>query len=85
MEELKSLPDWFKGELYTEGDIITNPITSESYELNAQEFSMYHFIIKLESTRISEKNVDQLTNALIWFVANNSDAYHTLLFREMDY
>jgi hypothetical protein len=43
---------------------------------------MYHFIIKLENTRLSKKNSERLCNALIWFVANNADAYNVLLCKE---
>ena len=56
--------------------------TGESYELNAEELSMYHFIIKLENTRLSKKNSARLCNALIWFVENNADAYNALLYKE---
>ena len=35
MEELKSLPDWFNGKLFKEVGVVTNPISGESYELNA--------------------------------------------------
>jgi hypothetical protein len=43
---------------------------------------MYHFIIKLENTRLSKKNSERLCNALIWFVENNADAYNALLYKE---
>ena len=82
MEELKSLPDWFNGKLFKEVGLVTNPISGESYELNAEELSMYHFIIKLENTRLSKKNSERLCNALIWFVANNANAYNALLCKE---
>ena len=59
------LPNWFKGELFAEGAIATNPDSGESFELNAEELSMYPFIVKLENTPISKNNVDKLTNALI--------------------
>ena len=42
-----TLPDWFDGHLYDEGDTITNPFSGESYELNAPETSMYDFIMGL--------------------------------------
>ena len=82
MVQLKSLPDWFNGKLFKEVGVVTNPISGESYELNAEELSMYHFIIKLENTRLSKKNSERLCNALIWFVENNADAYNALLYKE---
>ena len=42
-----TLPYWFDGHLYDEGDTITNPFSGESYELNAGETSMYDFIMGL--------------------------------------
>ena len=30
-----TLPDWFNGEVYEEGSVVTNPFTVEAYELNA--------------------------------------------------
>ena len=39
-----TLPEWFDGTVYDEGDVITNPFTGEAYELNAGETSMYDFI-----------------------------------------
>jgi antitoxin component YwqK of YwqJK toxin-antitoxin module len=86
MENKNSLPIWFKGELLSEGGIVTNPISGESYELNAEEFTIYHFIKKTEAIRengsISDIEADQLVNALIWFVTNNPDAYQSLLHSE---
>lgn len=83
MEHKNSLPNWFKGELLREGAIVTNPISGESYELNAEELTIYHFIKKIDANRkndsISNIEADQLVNALIWFVTNNPDAYQSLL------
>ena len=39
------LPDWFKGKLYHAGDTVTNPYNEESYKLNAEELSMYDYIM----------------------------------------
>jgi hypothetical protein len=86
MEHKNSLPSWFKGELLSEGGIVTNPISGESYELNAEELTIYHFIKKTETIRdsssISNTLADELINALIWFVTNNPDAYQSLLHSE---
>jgi hypothetical protein len=40
-----TLPDWFDGTIYDEGDTVTNPFSGESYELNAGELSMYDLIM----------------------------------------
>ena len=83
MKHKNSLPIWFKGELLSEGGIVTNSISGVSYELNAEELTIYHFIKKTEAIRenssISNIEADQLVNALIWFVTNNPDAYQSLL------
>ena len=37
MKKINStLPDWFDGHIYDEGDTITNPFSGESYDLNAE-------------------------------------------------
>ena len=41
----QKLPKWFTGELYTHGAEVTNPFSGESYELTAEELSIYDFII----------------------------------------
>ena len=40
-----TLPDWFEGTVYDEGETITNPFSGESYDLNAGEVSMYDLIM----------------------------------------
>ena len=40
-----TLPDWFNGTIYDEGDTITNPFSGESYDLNPAETSMYDLIM----------------------------------------
>ena len=39
------LPDWFNGEVYTEGAEVTNRFGGDSCHLTAEELSMYDFII----------------------------------------
>ena len=39
------LPKWFNGKIYEIGDDVTNPFSGESYKLNAEELSMYDFIM----------------------------------------
>ena len=40
-----TLPDWFNGTVYDEGETVTNPFSGESYDLNAGEVSMYDLIM----------------------------------------
>jgi hypothetical protein len=63
----QKLPDWFDGELYEKGDIVKNPYSGESIELNNIELSMYDFVIK------------ELQDGLYWFRKNNAKAYMVLL------
>ena len=44
-ETQNTLPNWFEGEVYEEGDVVTNPFTGEAYDLNAAETSMYDLIM----------------------------------------
>ena len=41
----KAIPKWFKGEVYTEGDTVTNQFSGADFELSPHELSMYDFII----------------------------------------
>jgi hypothetical protein len=41
------LPKWFNGQKYDEGDTVTNPFSGQSYELTAEELSMYDFKLNL--------------------------------------
>ncbi len=44
-KQITSLPKWFKGEVYNQGEIVTNPFSGESYELTAEELSIYDLIM----------------------------------------
>ncbi len=89
MEEKELLPDWFKGEIFKEGEIVTNSLTGDSCELNAIELSIYRSILniedKMKNKKASEKEADLLVSGLIWFVTNNLEAYNALLFKDEDY
>lgn len=81
---MSKLPKWFSGELYSEGDKVTNRFSGEEYQLTAEELSMYDFIIG--ATMVMEMGVDtegelikDLRKGLEWFRENNSEAYMTLL------
>jgi len=83
----QNIPKWFKGDIYPEGNEVTNPFSGESYELNAIELSMYDFImgatIMLETGDIfsnnSSKIQKELRKGLDWFRKNNINAYMILL------
>ena len=78
-----TLPNWFEGTVYDEGDNITNPLTGESYYLNAGETSMYDLIMGINYVGDHRGWDDEMINtqqkALSWFRTNNSKAYMALL------
>ncbi len=83
----QKLPKWFRGELYTHGAEVTNPFSGESYELTAEELSIYDFIIGAQMI-FEEKNIliktkvnlqKEIAKALSWFRTNNARAYMVLL------
>ena len=77
------LPKWFNGELYSEGGEVTNPYSGQSYELTAEELSMYDFIIGanqlMEMGMYVPKTLDDMRKGLTWFRKNNVEAYYVLL------
>ena len=77
------LPKWFNGQKYDEGDTVTNPFSGQSYELTAEELSMYDFImganLLMEKGLIAPKNVQDMRKGLDWFRKNNVEAYYVLL------
>ena len=82
MTETK-LPKWFNGELYSKGDTVRNPFSGETYELTAEELSMYDFIIGvnqlMEMGMYAPKGIDDMRKGLTWFRKNNVEAYYVLL------
>ena len=79
----QKLPDWFDGELYEEGDVVKNPYSGESIELNNVELSMYDFCMGatfvVEMGSRNEKLIKELQDGLYWFRVNNPKAYMVLL------
>ena len=79
------LPEWFDGETYKEGGVVTNRFSGEEYELTAKELSMYDFIMgvtMIMEMGISCRNdemIDELRKGIYWFKENNSKAYMVLL------
>ena len=45
MNEKQTIPSWFKGNIYEKGAVVTNRFSKEEYELNAEELSMYDFVM----------------------------------------
>ena len=79
----QELPKWFNGELYKKGDTVTNPFSGQSYELTAEELSMYDFIMGMnqlmELGMYAPKGIDDMRKGLNWFRKNNVEAYYVLL------
>ena len=81
----KAIPKWFKGEVYTEGDTVTNQFSGADFELSPHELSMYDFIIgtqlmmELQKNLVTSKHVSDFHKAISWFRSANVDAYYVLL------
>ena len=84
------LPKWFKGIVYKDGDLVTNPYTGNQAILTPNELAMYDFIKGAEYTisvtyndDILDPTVARLANemrkALDWFRKANARAYLILL------
>jgi len=79
----QTLPKWFNGELYKEGNTAINRFTGEEYKLTAEELSMYDLImgasIMVEMGMDVDKGIiKDLRKGLEWFKENNSKAYLVL-------
>lgn len=81
----QTVPKWFKGMIYDKGELVTNPFSGDSYELNGVELSMYDFIMgsqyvmEVAPKTVTEKQINEFHKALSWFRKNNIDAYYVLL------
>jgi hypothetical protein len=77
------LPKWFKGQVYNEGAEVTNRFGGDSCYLNAEELSMYDFVIgasnMYEMGMHHDTLVTDLRKGLDWFRKNNASAYMILL------
>jgi hypothetical protein len=84
---MSKLPKWFKGQLYDEGAEVQNRFGGDSCYLNAEELSMYDFVIGAStmyemgicSREEDNKLVNDLRKGLDWFRKNNPSAYMILL------
>ena len=91
MKTKTKLPKWFlKGEpiIYSEGAEVQNPFSGDCYTLNADELSMYDYLIGLQWTIdklggvFNPRTFDHqknLARGLSWFRQNNAAAYMVLL------
>ena len=79
------VPKWFKGQIYEEGDNVTNQFSGESYTLNALELSLYDYIMgsqyifEVAPKTVTQKQLSEFQKALTWFRKNNVEAYFVLL------
>jgi hypothetical protein len=81
----QKLPKWFKGMLYSEGEVVKNIFTGEEYELTNVELSLYDFIMGCNTVfakapnRVNDEMIKDFDLALTWFRVNNPEAYMVLL------
>ena len=82
MSKIK-LPDWFNGEVYTEGAEVTNRFGGDSCYQTAEELSMYDFVIGASNMcqmgMYNDKLITNLRQVLDWFKKHNAEAYMILL------
>ena len=71
----KPLPKWFDGQVYTEGNTVSNPYTGETADLSAEELSMYDLIMGAQIGM----HYDIMRKGLDWFKEANPEAYMVLL------
>jgi hypothetical protein len=75
MQNKQEMPKWFDGQVYSEGDTVSNPFTGESVELTAEELSMYDLIMGAQMLQA----YDVMQKGLGWFRRANAEAYMVLL------
>jgi hypothetical protein len=81
----QTVPKWFKGQVYEEGDKVINKFSGDSYELTNIELSMYDFIMgsqivmEMAPKSVTQKMINEFHKALTWFRRANVDAYYVLL------
>ena len=78
-------PKWFKGQVYSTGETITNKFSGQSYDLNGLELSIYDFIMgsqyvfEIAPKSVTSKQINEFHKALSWFKTHNARAYMVLL------
>tara|TARA_R110000764_G_scaffold136692_1_gene224596 strand:+ start:170 stop:433 length:264 start_codon:yes stop_codon:yes gene_type:complete len=81
----QTVPKWFKGIIYDQGEVVTNKFSGEDYELNGLELSIYDFIMgsqmlfAMAPKSVTTKQVNDFHKALTWFRTHNGSAYMALL------
>ncbi len=79
---MKDLPKWFTndgGAVYKNGAEVTNSFTGASAVLNANELSMYDFIMGCQMIAMDRDIQKNFRRGLDWFRGANPGAYMTLL------
>lgn len=83
-----NIPEWFQGEIYEEGATVSNRFTGETCDLDAEELSIYDFIMGSEAmiemmggyTSPQTTSMQQgMSKAVDWFKERNPGAYNILL------
>tara|TARA_B110000444_G_scaffold15071_1_gene12988 strand:+ start:667 stop:924 length:258 start_codon:yes stop_codon:yes gene_type:complete len=79
----QTIPKWFEGDIYKEGETVTNPFSKEDFYLNGLELSIYDFIMGTQAVfemGLEDKSlINDFQKALTWFRKNNVNAYMVLL------
>lgn len=82
--EEQEVKDWFTGEIYEEGDVVTNPFSGESCELNNIELSLYDYIMGVQicyanNFTFTENELNIYDRCIDYFLEKNTNAYMKLL------
>ena len=81
----QTLPKWFKGMLYPNGDTVTNKFSGAEVYLTGIELSMYDFIMgtqfvmEMAPHTVTPAQINDFQKGLRWFQKNNINAYMALL------
>lgn len=75
---------WFEGEIYEEGDVVTNPFSGESCKLDNIELSLYDFIMGVNicyanDVQLTTHDLKTYDKCIDYFLENNIDAYMKLI------
>ena len=80
-----TLPSWFEGTKYTNGETVTNPFSGEEYKLTAEQLSVYDFIMGTQivmetmGTTVNNKIINDFHKGLDWFRETDAKGYMKLL------
>tara|TARA_B100000519_G_C14206600_1_gene420640 strand:+ start:981 stop:1256 length:276 start_codon:yes stop_codon:yes gene_type:complete len=90
MTKEQTVPKWFEGTVYDEGEVVMNRFSGAECKLNALELSIYDMIMGAQLAIDLKYNGDMLDpktayfqremrKGLDWFRENNAEAYMILL------